>query len=369
MGLTLTNFLSKKGIRVLLLEKNKSLSEHSKAITIWPPTQEIFAELGMLQEFEEKSLCYSKLTLHDADQNKPLISFPFEKMADKTPFPRLLILPQYKTEQILYNRLERAGNAKIRFKAEFEGFSQKDDCVITSYSFNGQKTNCKSKFLIGCDGAKSSVREKMGIALLGDTFPFKAALADIRLKTDKRYTSPRISTADNLQIAFHIDKDLWRLITLFTHTRKLSLSDRIKKSIPPLLGTVDHELIWQSEFNLHSRTAEKFAEGRVILAGDAAHLNSPVGGQGMNAGIIDILDLAPALIKSIEKKSIEPIHKYAEKRKESIKEGVNRNTRFITRILLYKKGRYAKTFIRILNHFLKIPFIQRQFLKQMMMLN
>lgn len=296
-----------------------------------------------------------------------LVTFPLERLRKKTPFPRLMLLPQYKTEAILLKRLKCYGTAEVKFGVEATSIGEKENSVTVGYASKDRTGFFSGRYLIGCDGANSFVREELGIKLSGQTFPFKAALADIRIDRSTHFESPRISGRKKVQISFRIDKDLWRVIFIRGGGEEAPISGQLKESINSLFGKIAYREIWNSEFSLHSRTAEAFARGHIVLAGDAAHINSPVGGQGMNAGIIDIRNLAPALIKALKDPASQALGAYAEKRKEAIKKGVNRNTRWITRLVLYKRGKYAKTVFRILKYLLKIPFIRSRFLRNMAM--
>lgn len=368
VGLSLAIQLGMEGKNVLLLEKNESLSKHSKAITIWPPTQEIFQKMEVISEFEKKAIHHPYIQLYDADNLKPLIEFQLQELGDITPFPQLLILPQNKTEEILRKRLEDFENITLRFDAEvFSAKNSKDTVEVRYRSANSEETEM-ARFLVGCDGGNSRIRDLLGISLKGKTFPFKAGLADIKLKSRQNFHSPRISTEEDLFIGFYIGDQTWRIIFLKKEAVQHKLGEKLDNAVELLFREKDFQKIWESEFHLHSRTAERFYKENIVLAGDAAHLNSPVGGQGMNAGIIDTRSLKEALVKSLKKNSNFPLKAYAEKRKKSIKKGVNKNTAYMTSLLLQNQGSYAKFLIKSLSLLLKIKLIRRKFLLKMTML-
>lgn len=369
VGLSLAIQLGMEGKTVLLLEKNKSLSKHSKAITIWPPTQEIFQKMDVLSEIEKEALHHPNIELYDADNLKPLIEFPLQQLRNSTAFPRLLILPQNKTEEILRKRLKDFENISLRFDAEVFATKNSDNEVEVKYRSSSSENSEITRFLIGCDGGNSKIRDLLDIPLKGKTFPFKAGLADIKLRSKQNFHSPRLSTAEELFIGFYIGDQTWRIIFLKKETIQHTIGEKLEKAVQLLFEEKDFCKIWESEFRFHSRAAESFGEKSIVLAGDAAHLNSPVGGQGMNAGVIDTKNLKIALLEALQNKSNTPIKIYAEKRKRSIKKGVNKNTGFMTSLLLQQKGNYAKFFIRSLKLLLKIPSIRRKFLLKMTMLS
>jgi 2-polyprenyl-6-methoxyphenol hydroxylase-like FAD-dependent oxidoreductase len=112
-----------------------------------------------------------------------------------------------------------------------------------------------------------------------------------------------------------------------------------------------------------------FAEGRVVLAGDAAHLNSPVGGQGMNAGIQDAALLTEAMHEALEKNKNNPLHNFAEARRKEVQTGVNRFTNLLTRIILFRRGRLIRPVLRFANLMLRIPPLRRRFLRNLAMID
>lgn len=369
VGLSLAGQLGKDGKKALILEKKPTTSKHSKAITVWPATQEILHKMDALQEFQKQALHFETIKLFDADKDDFLIEFPVKELKNETPFPELLILPQYRTEEILKENLEKYDSVKLEFEAEVFSINNRENSVNLSYQKNKSESEVSCRFLIGCDGGDSFVRESLNIELKGKTFPFKAALADIRLKTDKKFHSPRFSSGDHLYIGFYIGDDLWRIIFLKKRSVETSIGEKLEEIIEKLFGKENFEKIWESEFHLHSRTAEEFQLGNIILTGDAAHLNSPVGGQGMNAGIIDTSRLEEALLIALDSDNNEPLINYAKERRSAIKKGVNRNTAFMTSLLLRQNGRYARVVIKTLALLLKIGWIRHKFLRKMSLLS
>ncbi len=369
VGLSLAIQLGMEGKSILLLEKKPSTSKYSKAITVWPPTQEIFQEIGILQEIEKEAVHHHKIQLYDSDHTRPLLEFPLEELKNKTPFPRLLILPQYKTEAILKKQLEKIENVEIRFGAEVFSVISRPDEVEIRYRNKDSEQREFARFLVGSDGGNSTVREQLNMKMKGKTFPFKAGLADIKLRSTQNFHSPRLSTSEHLYISFYIGDNIWRIVFLKKESVQHTLGEKLETAVKLLFEEEKFEKIWESEFRLHSRIAEKFSHQNIVLAGDAAHLNSPVGGQGMNAGIIDSLSLKNALLKALKQDSDLPLKKYAEKRKKSVKKGVNRNTAFITSLLLRNHGNYAKFFFRTLKLILRLRWIRHKFLLKMTMLS
>lgn len=364
VGLSLALRMAREGKRVLVLEKNPTTHEHSRAPAIWPRTQEVLADLDVLDRFLEQGIIHDTLSLHYKEASKPLISFPLYELKDVTKYPQFLILPQSKTEKILYEKAVKA-RAEVEFSAELTGFYEEGNSVFVTYRKNGKENTVEASYLIGCDGAHSKVRELLGFHLKGETYGMKAALADVRLKTDA--PSPLLSRKGVLVVAIKIDTDLWRLILPFPKRSKFAPEERVPKAVEQLFPGVPYEDVWQSEFRLHNRIATGFAKGRVALAGDAAHLNSPVGGQGMNSGIQDTEILASLLLKALKEDDPSQLEIYERRRQAAVRSGVNAFTDLLTQFLFFNQGAFLPFIVRAWSLIIKIPFIRRKFLKNMAM--
>ncbi len=371
VGLSLAIGLCCAGKSVLVLEKNESLSEHSKAAVIWPGTLEVLAEIGVIDHFLAVGECVSELKLWNADgvPERPLVSLPLKNLADETKFPFVLILPQSKTEALLLDALKTYPSAEIKFSCEVISLNEGTDGVEFTYREAGAEKKTSAYFGIGCDGAHSAVRHLLGFSLQGFTYSLRAALADIRLNSATDFKYPRVSTRELPAIGIKIEPDLWRLILPYGVKESLDLDERIKTATKNLFSEKEFSLIWKSDFKLHQRISTAFSKGRVVLAGDAAHLNSPVGGQGMNAGIQDTRALRNALLQALETNSEAPIEKFSKTRRREIRSGVNQFTNFLTVVLTFGNGRFLKFVMRTMNQFLKIKPIRHRFIRRVAMLN
>ena len=368
VGLCLALGLANHGKKVLLLEKKPWFDEHSRAPAIWPRTQEVLAQLGVLNPFLQKGIVLQDATFWEVHEKREraLIHLPFKDLKGETPYPQMLIFPQNKTERLLHEVLSRNANVNIQMNSEVTFLEQNDHSVIVHYQQEKQKNQAESSFVVGCDGAHSKIRELLGFQLKGITYPIHAALADIT--TDLPFSFPRLSTREFLAVAIKMETNLWRIILPFPKKDKLPLDQRIEQSIHYLFGQIPHDRVWQSEFTLHQRISEGLFQGRVCLAGDAAHLNSPVGGQGMNAGIQDTEILCRCLVEALDNKSTEPVHLYAQKRRIEIQRGVNRFTHQLTRILIWRQGKYLTWILRLVNLLIQIKPLRLALLRRMAML-
>jgi len=368
VGLSLALILARTGRKVHVVEKNDSTSERSRAPAIWPATQEILNEMGIVDRFLEHGITHPELKLWDADRSTPLIRVPLHLLADKTAFPQLLILPQSETERLLLEALERESAATVLFGCEAMSICQNGQSVTVQCRRNGRTESLEGRFVIGCDGAHSTVRESLGATFEGITYKLRAALADIEFEEANDMASPRLTTRPRSAIGIRIQPNTWRLILPFSEVDEISLEQRVEDAVASLFN-VSTQTVWKSEFKLHRRVSSTFARGRVALAGDAAHLNSPVGGQGMNAGIKDASVLSQALIEALDTDSTRPILDYASRRKQEIESGVNAFTNILTKVLLFRRGKMLRPAFRLANLLLRFPPTRRRALQNISMLD
>jgi 2-polyprenyl-6-methoxyphenol hydroxylase-like FAD-dependent oxidoreductase len=370
VGLSLALGLARSGVNVLVLEKETGTAEHSRAPAIWSKTQELLAELGVIDRFLAEGILVPRIELWDADRKRILLRLPIEELHDETAYARLLILPQSKTERLLYEAIRDTTEAEVRFGCEVVGLIQSPSGVEVRYRVQGEEKCVRGRFVAGCDGAHSTVREGIGATLAGITYRVQAALADIRIPGDRNFRFPRLTTRPNLAIAIRIDANLWRLILPFSGSgEQIPLEKRIGEAIRSLFPRVESDTVWKSEFRLHRRVSSNWVDGRIVLAGDAAHLNSPVGGEGMNAGIMDAAVLRKALVEGLDVDEGKPLLDYAMRRRLAIERGVNPFTDRLTRLLLTGNGRFIRPMFKGAQVILGIGPLRRRFLRRLAMLD
>lgn len=394
VGLGLALGLARAGRRVVVLEKEPGTAEHSRAPAIWPRTQEILAGLDVLDAFVDRGIVLERIQLRDADaaagtgtrsgEGAPgdgsadpvLLSLPLEELADETPYPRLLILPQSETERLLHEALAGEPAAEVLFSARVTGVEDRPAGVTVELLHRGSRRSLEASFVAGCDGAHSTVREALGASFDGLTYGTRAALADVRLPGAADLPFPRLATRPRLAVAIRLDREVWRLILPFPAREDRPLEERVDRAVRrlfPARAAGGHEPVWQSEFRLHRRVSSRFVAGRIALAGDAAHLNSPVGGQGMNAGIQDAAALTDALVSALREPepgagAPEPLAEYERTRREAVEGGVNPFTDLLTRLLLLGGGRLIRPVLAAARLALRLGPVRRRFLRRIAML-
>lgn len=370
VGLTLALGLARSGVDVLVLEKNDGTAEHSRAPAVWPRSQEIFAGLAVLEQLFDEGILLPRLQLWDVDRERVLLDLPIEELRDETEHAQLLVVPQSTTERVLHHAIRDTTEAEVRFSCEVTGLTQDSAGAAVRYRGDGSAQEVRASFVAGCDGAGSRVREVIGGSLEGITYRVEAALADIEIESGEELRFPRLTTEPHLAIGIRLRSRLWRLILPFSGgSGEPSLEQRIDGAARRLFHEGRYDTIWKSEFRLHRRMSTRWTEGRIVLAGDAAHLNSPVGGEGMNAGIIDAALLRDAIVAALVRDDREPFAAYATRRRASIEEGVNPLTDRMTRLLLAGNGRLIRPMFRLAHLMLKIAPLRRRLLRRLALLD
>jgi 2-polyprenyl-6-methoxyphenol hydroxylase-like FAD-dependent oxidoreductase len=298
-GLSLASQLIRYNIDFIILEKNEKTTHLSKAIVIQARTMEIFQELGISDRAIEVGQVTNAFNLFYKGKHKARIDLAGLGKGI-SPFPFALSLEQSKTEKLLVEHLNSHGKS-IEWNSEFIRFEQNDDDVVVYFkNKSGQEQRIDCSYLVGCDGASSQVRHEMNLHFEGDTLPKLFYVADVVL-------SSTIINKNELFI-FLIKKGFilffpmegtghFRLIGILPDEEvvhdQFDFSD-VEPSIKQHINSPLEfkEIRWFSTYKVHSRKAESFENRRCFIAGDAAHIHTPAGGQGMNTGIQDAYNLA-----------------------------------------------------------------------------
>lgn len=292
-GLTLALTLRRWGIPVRLIDRAPAPATVSKALAVWSASLEALASLGVVDAFEADGTRLRSLTVGDGE--KVLSRLVVGEGID-SPYPYPLLLPQSRTEAILGARAEAEGIAVER-GVELVGLAQ-DEAGVTARlrHADGREEDARALYLVGADGARSFVRNTLGIAFEGYTEPQTFLLGDVGITgTDLDRASIYIWWHNGSTVAlFPFGDDVWRIFAVRNGEGDApptleELQDQMDRHGPP--GARLHDPSWLSAFRTNERLAAHYRSGRVFLAGDAAHIHSPAGGQGMNTGIQDAVNL------------------------------------------------------------------------------
>ena len=290
VGLFLANECIRRGLRCRIVEANSGQSVHSKALAIFPRTLEIFDMAGLSPDFLRVANRVRSVAV--MSHNRALARVRFEP--EGTPYPFVSMVPQNVTEDLLAKALRRKG-AEVEYDTRFLSMRQSVEGVCVIIERNGRQEQTRAAYVVGCDGAHSSVRESLGIKLDGGEYDMPFMLADIETNQDL--------PADELQLCSSTHGPIAIFPMSATRRRIVATVDRAEGDAPTLeftqrllaerapKGIQAYKLHWSSYFRIHHRHASRLRSDRVFLAGDAAHIHSPFGGQGMNTGLHDIWNL------------------------------------------------------------------------------
>jgi 2-polyprenyl-6-methoxyphenol hydroxylase-like FAD-dependent oxidoreductase len=297
-GLVLAAELLARGIRTRVIDKGAGVVLQARAIGIHARTLEILDMMGLADRFIQRGQLVRQLRFYS--QDRCLASLEFGRCGSRFGF--LLDLPQDQTERLLRARIAELGG-EIESGAELTGLAPGDDAVtVTVAGPAGRTGTITAGYVVGCDGAHSRVRRELGLAFSGQPYPQDWLLADVLLSGDlpgdlREDTVHAFFRPDGLPvILFPMRGHRWRLTLPFAGQRgeqdpTLAEIQRLTSQRAPRPVTVS-DPTWLASFRCHRRSARAYRRGRVLLAGDAVHIHSPAGGQGLNTGILDAHNLA-----------------------------------------------------------------------------
>ena len=290
VGLFLANECARRGLRFRLIEANSTQSRYSKALAIFPRTLEIFDMAGVVDPFLEVANRVTSVAVTTHDRTLAHMQF----MPEESPYRFIAMVPQDVTEKLLVEDLRRRGGS-VEYETTFVTATEEHDHVRATIDHNGQRSEVTAAFVIGCDGAHSAVRHLLNLSFEGAQYDDLFLLADIE--------SNEALPADQLQLCPSESGPLAIFPMSATRRRVVATIQKAEGDVPSLalvqkilrerapVGIEALGLHWSSYFRIHHRQTAQMRVGRMFIAGDAAHIHSPFGGQGMNTGLQDIWNL------------------------------------------------------------------------------
>ncbi|WKX70818.1 FAD-dependent monooxygenase [Streptomyces sp. XD-27] len=334
-GLTLAVDLARRGIRALVVERGAELFPGSRGKGLQPRTQEVFDDLGVIGAVRAAGGPYPPMM--DWDGDRRLGAFQMIDSVEPTPgapYHEVWMLPQWRTSRILYERLLELGGG-VRFGTELTGFAQDADGVEARLRHadgvearlrhaDGSTTTVGARYLVAADGGRSTVRAALGIGMTGETVdPRPMLVADVRIDgidADHWHVWQQ-APGGGIALCPLAGTDHFQVVAGYEDTDAVPDTSpeavrRLVADRTPLTAADVREVLWASTFRTRAAMADRFREGRVFLVGDAAHVHSPAGGQGLNTSVQDAYNLGwklahvlrhgadPALLDSYEEERL-----------------------------------------------------------------
>jgi 2-polyprenyl-6-methoxyphenol hydroxylase-like FAD-dependent oxidoreductase len=272
-GLAAALFLSYQGFKPKIVEKEKCLSLHSKALGVNPNTLLLLERSGLTQRFLENGRKMEKINFWKGEQ----LIFQNEFTKTKHKYPFMLIQPQKESEELLLEALAARG-LEVAFQTELLLLKRSATGALASFSScDGIIEERDYDLVVGADGAKSSVRELTGIGMEGFRYNEVWELFDVELEVPRHPDEGHVFVYEaGGMVMIRLKENIWRVAGNMS-----GLLNFLPK------GTAVRQLMWHSTFRVGHRVAKMLQQGNIVLIGDAAHLHSPVGARGMNLGIED----------------------------------------------------------------------------------
>ena len=319
VGLTTALALSRAGVAVRVVDAAEAIDRRMRASMVHPPTLDMLDELGIAKPLVKlgRKVRHWQIRQHESNEH---VTFDLREIADATAHPYRLQVEQRQLARLLIDALEKDG-IQIEFGTRIEGLLQDRDFVTLHTAIGAP---LQAAWVIGADGTESVVRESAQIGFDGDTnmygtilvdteFPFQKRLPDL---ADVSYCWSHQGPFSLLRLKSH-----WR-VSLHADVEELD-ADADEDKIRDMLGYIhpdarDAKIIGIAPYALHERCVKRFRVGRVLLAGNAAHVNPPSGGMGMNAGIHDAMNLTSKLAEVLDGGSDDLLFRYDRQRRHAV---------------------------------------------------
>ena len=306
VGLTLALGLIRKGVPVRVFEALPELSPDARCSTIHPATLEIFDEWGVVDAVLDHGHPVEGLQYWERESRSVVASLAYDAIAEDTPYPFRLQCPQSLLTRVLKPVVEASPLAEVHMGHALVDFRDCGDEVEAVFETDTGLKTVRGVYLCGCDGAHSTTRQKLDLSFEGERYADRFLLVPTDL--DLRAYYPGISSA-----AYFFSPDEWTITLQLPDVTRIVFrvrrdedadtllqDEHIRERIWGFLGEkVDFTIFAKSIYNVHKRAADTFRCGRVLLVGDAAHLNNPMGGMGMNGGIQDAYVLVHKLRETL----------------------------------------------------------------------
>lgn len=306
VGLITALSLARRDVPVTVLEAEPDLTEDLRAGTFHPPTVELLDDLGIAKTLHAMGIVVPAWQFRDREEGV-VAEFDLGVLRHDTPYPYRLHCEQHKLARVVYEMLRALPHVDVRFAARVTGVSQSADAVTVSVDTADGPGSETGAYLVGADGGRSIVRKAADIEFEGFTWP--EAFAVVSTPYDlaphgfsyAAYVSDPVEWCAVFKVPGPRPPGLWRVASPYNPDLSddealadTAVQPRLRRLLP---GRGPYEIVHRGTYRVHQRVAASFRQGRVFLAGDAAHINNPLGGMGLNSGIHDAARLAAELAR------------------------------------------------------------------------
>ncbi len=328
IGLTLALYLARRGVKscvVEMLTDENFLDQAPRTGSTHPSTLELLDDLGLYEKMDKRGLRAPTFQFWDRETDKMFAEFDHVVLRDDTKFPFVLQCERIKIIEEMRDLLRGNPYCDLRMSTTLDSVSQDADSVTAVVKNElGESEEIKARFAVSAEGARSIIRKAMGIEFEGYTYPERVLTVSVDYDFDKHHGySYRNYLSDPEQwsnLFKWTQPERWRVHfpTKMDDDPEMLLSDKyIQKQLQRFLPrSQPYEVVYSNLYTAHQRVANTFRAGRCVLAGDSAHVNSPVGGVGMNSGIHDAVNLGEKLISILQGESeLDVLDRYTRQRR------------------------------------------------------
>jgi 3-(3-hydroxy-phenyl)propionate hydroxylase len=315
VGLCLALSLAQQNIAVVLIESmtdGNFLDQVPRAGSNHPTTLEFFDRIGLYEKMEPRGLIAPKFHYWDRQDNALIAEFDHALLKDDTKFPYVLQCERIKIIEEALKMAKAHPLIDVRMATEFTGFEQNADAVVVSVkNAAGENETIRASYLVSAEGARSIARKELDLEFEGFTYPERTINIEVAYDFRRHGYTERNYISDPIEYSnlFHWKgpPDRWRIhfpTNIDDDENELKRPEALQQRLKQFLG-IDHdfEICGCNLYTVHQRVANKFRVGRVVLAGDSAHVNSPIGGMGLNSGVHDAFNLADKLARILHGKA------------------------------------------------------------------
>ena len=303
VGLTVALGLARRDVPVIVIEQEPALTTDLRAGSFHPPTLEALATLGITERFLKIGLRVPRWQIRDRRAGV-VAEFDLGLISDVTPYPYRFHCEQFKLTPLLLDALRAHPHVSVRFSTTFDSLRQSEDEVVATVSAPDGREEIRAAYLVGADGGRSSVRKAVNVDFPGYTWPERFLIVGTCVDLSMFGFTPNAYIADPVEFSAvfkmpYEGSGMWRVLfptDANLPEKQVLAPDNVERLMQGLLPRPEpYDILHTGTYRVHQRVAAAFRVGRVLLAGDAAHLNNPLGAMGLNSGLHDAANLYPKL--------------------------------------------------------------------------